>query len=111
MVRSFQQIYWSLIEKAAKHNKQTFEKQVLDISMRSNVINKMERVTGDSISIIVEKILKQKNKMTSGEIYKLIQDFSELQTYKPHEKPKLQKETKGLVKQFFEIVKEHREGL
>ena len=49
--------------------------------------------------------------MTSGEIYKLIQDFSELQTYKPHEKPKLQKETKGLVKQFFEVVKEHREGL
>ena len=111
MIKSFQNIYWNLIEKAAKHNKQPFDKQVLAISMRSSVINKMERVTGDSISIIVEKILKQKNKMTSGEIYKLIQDFSELQIYKPHEKPKLQKETKGLVKQFFEIVKEHREGL
>jgi uncharacterized protein YdiU (UPF0061 family) len=111
MIRSFQSLYWKLVERAAKQNKQPFEKQVLSISMRSSVINKMEWVTGDSISVIVEKILKQKNKMTAGEIYKLIQDFSELQTYKPCEKPKLQKETKGLVKQFFEIVKEHREGL
>ncbi len=111
MIKSFQMKYWRLIEKAAKHNKQQFEKQLLDVSMRSSVINKIERVTGDSISIIVEKIIKQKNKMNTGEIYNLIRDFAELQTYMPHETPKLQKETKGLVKQFFEIVKEHREGL
>ena len=38
-------------------------------------------------------------------------EYAELQNINPHETPKLQKETKGLVKQFFEIVKENREGL
>lgn len=111
MIKSYQDLYWKIVEKAAKHNKISFDKQILAVSMRSSVINKLERVTGDSISLIVDKILKQKNKMNLTQIYHLIKDFAELQNINPHEIPKLQKETKGLVKQFFEIVKENREGL
>lgn len=111
MIKSYQDLYWKIIEKTAKHNKQPFDVQILSLSMRSSVINKLERVTGDSISLIVEKLLKQRNKMDTQQIYHLIKDFAELQNINPHETPKLQKETKGLVKQFFEIVKENREGL
>jgi uncharacterized protein YdiU (UPF0061 family) len=111
MIKSFQTLYWNLIKKLAKYNKQSFEKQMVTISMRSSVVNKMERVTGDSISIIVDKLLKERSKLSVGEIYKLIKDFAEIQNVKPSEKPVLQKDIKGLVKQFFEIVKEHREGL
>ncbi len=111
MIKLYQDLYWKLIEKSAKHSRQSFEKHILSLSMRASVVNKMERVTGDSISIIVEKLLKERNKSSVGEIYKLIKDFAEIQNFNPSEKPKLQKEVKGLVKQFFEIVKEHREGL
>jgi hypothetical protein len=111
MIKSFQSIYWKLVKKLSKYNKQSFEKQMLTISMRSSVVNKMERVTGDSVSLIVERLLKERNKVSVGEVYKLIKDFAEIQNFNPSEKPVLQKEVKGLVKQFFEIVKEHREGL
>lgn len=111
MIKSFQDLYWKLIKSAIKHNKKTFDKQILEISMRSSVINKMERVTGDSISVIVNKILKKKNKLSTEEIYHLIKEFSELQNVNPHETPELSPSTKTMVKQFFEIVKEYREGL
>lgn len=111
MIKSFQDYYWKLINKNMKNSKKNFEKQILEISMRSSVINKMERVTGDSISIIVDKIIKKKNKLSVEETYNLIKDFSELQNVNPHDTPKLNQSTKSLVKQFFEIVKEYREGL
>ncbi len=111
MIKTFQDLYWKLVQINIKHSKKSFDKQILEISMRSSVINKVERVTGDSISVIVEKILKKKNKLSSEQIYTLIKEFSELQNVNPHDTPKLTPATKSMVKQFFEIVKEYREGL
>lgn len=111
MIKSFQDLYIKLVKASMNNSKNTFDKQILEISMRSSVINKMEKVTGDSISIIVDKILKKKNKLSVEEIYSLIKDFSEVQNVNPHETPKLNESTKSMVKQFFEIVKEYREGL
>lgn len=111
MIKLFQDLYWKLVKLATKHSKDAFEKKMLSISMRSSVINKMEKVTGDSVSLIVEKILKKRNKLSIEETYHLIKDFSEVQNINPHHTPKLSSSTKTMVKQFFEIVKEYREGL
>ena len=111
MIKTFQRLYHKLIELVSVHNDFSFDKQILNLSLRSSVINKMERVTGDSISLIVEKLMKERNKISVEEIYQIIRDFSEIQNFNPSDKPKLQKEVRGLIKQFFEIVKENREGL
>ncbi len=111
MISAFQKKYLDIVEVVSKYNKQNREKQLLSISMRSSVINKMERVTGDSITFIVELMLKKRKKMTVGQLYELISEFSILQEVHPHKTPKLAPITKGLVKQFFKIVKEHREGI
>lgn len=111
MINAFQDLYILLINKSLSHSSNKYEKQILEVSMRSSVINKMEKVTGDSISVIVDKILKKKSKLSVEQIYNLIKDFSEVQNVDPNYIPNLNKSTKSMVKQFFEIVKEYREGL
>lgn len=111
MIRSFQDLYWKLIELVAKNNRTSFEKQILDVSMRASVINKTARVTGDSVSLIVEQLLKERDKLSVGEIYDVIKDFAQIQNFNPLQTPVENREVSGLVKKFFEIVKEHREGL
>jgi len=111
MISSFQKKYFKLVEIVTKYNKHGLEKQLLSIGMRSSVINKMERVTGDSITFIVDLLVKKRKKMTVGQLYELISEFSTLQEIHPHKIPKLAPSTKVMVKQFFKIVKENREGI
>jgi hypothetical protein len=111
MIKSFQELYWKLIELVAKNNRTSFEKQILNVSMHAAVINKTARVTGDSVSLIVEQLLKERDKLTVGEIYDVIKDFAQIQNFSPLQTPVENREVSGLVKKFFEIVKEHREGL
>ncbi len=111
MIKSFQELYWKLVELVAKNNRTSFEKQILDVSMRSAVINKMARVTGDSVSLIVEQLLKERNKLSVGEVYDVIRDFAQIQNFNPLKTPVENREVSGLVKKFFEIVKDNREGL
>lgn len=116
MIRSFQQAYQDLIEAICCHRKKDLNKVLLDISMRSSVINKYDRVTGDSITTIVEEVLKARPRPKSEEIYRLMREFVRYQNLDPDveskSKPILKRpKNKKLFQGFLKIVRDYREGL
>jgi len=116
MIRSFQQAYQDLVESVCCHTKKDLNKVLLEISMRSSVINKYDRVTGDSITTIVDQVLNARPKPKPEEIYRLMQEFVRYQNLDPDVRPEkgpivIKQKNKKLFQGFLKIVREYREGL
>ena len=115
-MRSFQKNYKKLFIVLAKKMKLPAEKILLDISLRSSVINKYDRVTGDSISTIVDKIMNKKPKLKAEEIAEVLREFTSYQNLNPDKEPGTSnfdsvKEQSNLVKGMLQIVREYRDGI
>ncbi len=112
-IKSFQENYWLLVEAASKTLKKGKEQALLEMSMRSSVINKMERVTGDAITLIIDIVMKKRDELGPDEVYKLFKNLSTFQTFEPNKKERPNEKfwKDDLMKQFYQIVKERREGL
>ena len=93
--------------------KKTNQQILLEILVRSSIINRYDRVTGDSITKIVSKVMGAKPALTPDEVYQTMKEFSEYQNFDPDcpgnltSKPRRPK----LLKSMLKIVREHREGL
>lgn len=116
MIRSFQQAYRDIIEAVCCHRKKDLNKVLLDVSMRSSVINKYDRVTGDSITTIVDQVLKARPRPDPEEIYRLMKEFVRYQNLDPDVKPEKgpyvkKQKNKKLFQGFLKIVRDYREGL
>ena len=115
-IRSFQKNYIKLINLVSKKAKESPEKVLLDVSMRSSVINKYDRVTGDSISTIVEKVMARKPKFSAEEISMILKEFTEYQNLNPDKERKpsnfeSEKEQSRIIKGMLQIVREYRDGI
>lgn len=115
-IRSYQKNYVKLLNKVAVKFKMTPEKVLLDVSMRSSVINKYDRVTGDSITSIVAKVMNQKPKLSAEDINKTLKEFVAFQNLNPDKDRKVsnfeaEKEQSRLVKGMLQIVREYRDGI
>ena len=112
-ITEFQKYYKKIVQKAARQSKQTYEYMLLQISMRSSVINKYDRVTGDSISVICQKIMSDINKLDANKLYKVVKNFSEYQNLNPDSEDKgaLRNKNTKRMKDFIAVVKDFREGL
>ena len=113
-IHLFQKHYKEIIEKVADYSRSTIKKKFMEIVMRSAVINKYDRVTGDSITIITDKIINHKPKLTADGIYHTFINFIKYQKFDPdsikndnHEKEKPSK----IIKRMISIVRNYREGL
>ncbi len=112
-INRFQNLYMSLI---GTMEKEGCKKQhlLLELTMRSSVINKYDRVTGDSITYIVQKVQKLRPKLKAEELYQLAMEFASYQNLDPDKKietiqtPARQK---NIMQGFHTIVRECREGL
>ena len=82
-IRDFQSLYWKLLKLVAQKQKKSYVEILVDVAMRSSVINKYDRVTGDSITKVVDKILAKRKKMSPKEIYKVLKDFTKYQDLNP----------------------------
>ena len=115
-IRSFQKNYLKLINLSSKKFKEAPEKVLLDVSMRSSIINKYDRVTGDSITTIVDKVLHRKPKLSPEEIAGILKEFTDYQNLNPDKERKVsnfetEKEQSRLVKGMLQIVREFRDGI
>jgi hypothetical protein len=113
-VRRFQKHYIALVEKAAEIMNCSVPDMLLQITMRSSVINKYDRITGDAITIVVDKILNSRPKLSSDEISHILEAFIIYQDLDPDKEKgtrKLTEREKKLMKALFLIVKDCREGL
>lgn len=115
-IRSFQKNYLKLINLVSKKFKEAPEKVLLDVSMRSSVINKYDRVTGDSITTIVGKVMNKRPKLSAEEISIILKEFTDYQNLNPDKERRpsnfeAEKEQSRLVKGMLQIVRELRDGI
>ena len=113
-IDEFQKLYRELVFLGSSIEKVTLNRMLLNISMRSSIINKYDRVTGDSISTITELLMEKIGKMAPDKVYNLLYNFSEYQNLNPdgervakEDRPKRSQ----LMKGFLKVVREYREGL
>ena len=115
-VKQFQKLYKEIVKKVVKKTKSNYQKKILEIAMRSSIINKYDRVTGDSITLVTDKIMNYRPKFTPDQIYGIIAYFLKYQNFDPdnitEEKQKGAKHGPSkLLKSMVSIVKYFREGL
>jgi uncharacterized protein YdiU (UPF0061 family) len=111
----FQNSYLALIAAGEKDFNTTKGQLLLELTMRSSVINKYDRVTGDSITYIVEKVQKLRPKLTAEELYFLAKQFTSYQNLDPDDKKVTSNEAlvrhKNIMQGLYSIVRECREGI
>jgi len=115
-ILSFQSHYLEIVKYASKFADCSTEKMLLEISMRSSVINKYDRVTGDSITTIVAKIMNKKPKLKADEIAEILKEFTLYQNLNPEINKGVSnfekaKEHSKIVKNILQIVRDFREGI
>ncbi len=117
-IKKFQGLYMKLADSVAKGLGTIRCRVLLEISMRSSVINKYDRVTGDSITKLVGRLMNSRPKLNSSELYSLLDDFVEYQNLDPDTKLKEKRpvkitDSKQLrpFKGLLRIVRDCREGI
>lgn len=114
MVDQFQKQYLAIIQAVARKKKKPKFEIVLELTMRSSIINKFDRVTGDSITLITDRILRDFKKLDNDEIYRILMDFVEYQNHNPDTKIHMDEhhvKKSPLIRSMISIVRENREGL
>ena len=113
-INKFQNTYMALLAAVEKETGMTRNQLLLELTMRSSVINKYDRVTGDSITFIVQKVQKLRPKLGAEELYQLAQQFSSYQNLDPDQKTvsnEIPPRHKNIMQGLYSIVRECREGL
>ncbi|WP_412473639.1 hypothetical protein [Halobacteriovorax sp. YZS-1-1] len=117
-IDSFQKNYMSLIKAIARKENKDEKDILLEVLMRSSIINKFDRVTGDSIARIVESIVQKQKKFDPNTMFSAMVDFREHQTFDPdnivpkqERNSNTKKELKPIVTEFLQIVRDYREGI
>lgn len=111
-IREFQKFYRELIEQVASIFQEDKVESLQAMVKRSNTINKSARMTGDAITIIVDKILGGSKTLKIDELYQLFDQVTQAQNLDPDlklNKPS-QKPNQNMI-QMINIIEEHREGL
>ena len=110
-INEFQNSYVTLVKSVADGMDLSFSKLILSLSMRSSIINQADRITGDSITIITEKIIKHRPKIGPNEMYNILKEFVEYQNLNPDNKIEQKEKTHKVVNSLLRIVKDNREGI
>ncbi len=109
-ITQFQDLYLKLVELVGKTST-----VLLTITMRSSVINKYDRVTGDAVTTVVDKVMNARPKLSANDMYDVLREFTEFQNLDPDliQSRDHQKKSKRerLMKTMVKIVREYREGL
>jgi len=82
-IREFQNSYASLVETVAKKTNIKPERSLLEITMRSSVVNRPNRVTGDGIIEVTEKMLKMRKNWSQAELQIFVQQLISAQVFDP----------------------------
>lgn len=113
-IHRFQKSYVEMVAAIQKETKMSQSQILLELTMRSSVINKYDRVTGDSITYIVQKVQKLRPKLGAEELFELAREFSSYQNLNPDQKnvkTDIPPRHKNIMQNLYSIVRDCREGL
>lgn len=120
-LEQFQKLWLGLMAQNARTNNLSVEQVVKKVADRSAIFNRYERVTGDAICHVGEKLLKNRKHITRAETFSIINKFIEEQVLIPESVEKKRREKKEgqnltgrsekIVNSMFRTVKSLREGI
>ncbi len=111
-INGFQASYWKLVRMAAKTSNKSEQQVLLELTMRSSIINKADRITGDAITVSVARLLRGLSQLKPRDIHRILKRFVDHQDLHPEKNSPLPIHGKDAqwLKQFSKIVHELREG-
>jgi hypothetical protein len=119
-IQEFQKQYMALVQQTAKTFKKTERKILLELGMRASIINQYDRITGNSILEVTEKVLRERKRLSFDGMQTVFHDFIHYQKMQPDpDKKNEMKPLKSIEKQRSQqvmdkimwLVREHRESL
>ena len=118
-IRQFQHAYRALIHRASAISGKSARVILKEISARSALINRYERVTGDSIIHVAKQVINSHKHLSADELHQIINKFITQQVLwpeyfqrstMPHHKLRNRKAKKAF-ESMLRIVKDCREGI
>jgi uncharacterized protein YdiU (UPF0061 family) len=118
-IRNFQKYYMKLIGKAAHIKRKKVKDLLLEVSMRSSLINRADHITGNSAIYLADILMKQRKEMTSKDFHQLFERFIHHQTFNVEifqndfskYKEWTEKEKDQIFKELIKVVYSNREGI
>ena len=119
-IREFQTRYWALVRQTAKACKTTERIILLELGMRASMINQYDRITGNSILEVTEKVLKERKKLSFDDMHQVIQDFIQYQKLQPNPDRTVHRknvnavearQSKRVMTKLMGLVRDNRESL
>lgn len=118
-IREFQNLYINILKKMSQLTGKTPVRLLRQLVNRSAIINRYERVTGDSVIYVANSLISNKEHISQADIHKLIKMFVAAQVLTPENigresainKSVLSLRNKKLLDNIMKIVKDCREGI
>ena len=119
-IQEFQKRYMALVRQTAKTFEKTERKILLELGMRASIINQYDRITGNSILEVTDRVLRERKRLSFDGMQKVIQDFIHYQKMRPDPDSKKEMKTLNSVEQqrtqqvmdkIMGLVRENRESL
>jgi uncharacterized protein YdiU (UPF0061 family) len=112
----FQDRYWRMIERASVIANQSPQEILRDLSQRTALINRRERITGDGILIAARKMIRDSYSVNHKELYEVFQKFVADQILRPEARQRespvaRSRPSRLLYESLRQIIADHREGL
>jgi hypothetical protein len=108
------------VQQSAKAFKTTERNILLELGMRSSIINQYDRITGNSILEVTDKVLRERKRLSFNEMQKVLHDFIQYQKLQPDPDKKSnmhnlnsveQRRSQQVMNKMIGLVREHRESL
>lgn len=116
---AFQKAYWRIVERMAKITGQDEYELLDEVVARSAVINRYERVTGDALIYVAQRLMEFDKRVSKTKLHQMFADFVEQQVLIPEvvEKRANSKKQNALARtpkeyqKLFNIIRDCREGI
>ncbi|MFW7380845.1 MAG: protein adenylyltransferase SelO family protein [Oligoflexus sp.] len=113
-----QKLYYELLRSLAKRRRLSLTQVLSEIEPRSQLINRDDRITGDSICLIGEKLVRLSHELDTQKFHALLENFARQQILNPDYHPSKYEFTLDLpdrIEKFLnelgQLVYEYREGI
>ena len=85
MAGRFQRAWLSLLRAAAAHEGRPLEALLAEVARRSAVINRRDRITGDGVDYATDRLIRDRRRLSSGKLHRVIAAFLDHQDLTPPE--------------------------
>ena len=85
MAGKLQKAYTALMRAASAHERRPLSEVLREVALRSAVINRRDRITGDGVDYATERLIRYRRRLSSGKLHRVIAAFVDHQDLNPAE--------------------------